>query len=135
MRIAVLFMAFSLFLLNGAFAFETKCNFCSEQTSSYFKDNISEPMLYTDFLSSDSSMMIASEISVNEARPLTVTGENNPDSIKAVSYNLDNIIEFINMTEDIKSFTEDKIDLLANFRNGDDVVVPLGFFLYMNKKF
>ncbi|NIV41843.1 MAG: hypothetical protein GWN50_05675 [Candidatus Dadabacteria bacterium] len=135
MRTAVLFVALTLFTLSSAFALDTNCNFCSKDTADFFNDNLTEQLITSAFISNDTNILLASDTSITDTNPHTVSGENNFKQFEAGSYNLDNIIELINKTEDIKSFTQDKIDLLANFRDGDDVVVPLGFFLYMNKKF
>ena len=52
---------------------------------------------------------------------------------------LDDILnQYKNNEEGIFANTKNNIDLLSGFRTGDkgqDVLVPLGFFVYLNKKF
>ena len=119
MRIALLFLSITLLSVSGAFA----------------NDSLSEQSIETSFITDDTNILVAANTSDTDSKPLSVSGDNNINSFEITPYNLDNIIDMIKKSDDIKSFTQDKIDLLANFRDGDDVVVPLGFFLYMNKKF
>ncbi len=51
------------------------------------------------------------------------------------SANFDSLMDLIKDTDDSLAYRKEKFDILENFRNGDDVVVPLGFLLYINKKF
>lgn len=51
---------------------------------------------------------------------------------------LDELFKLYKFDENFIEDTKSNIDILANFRqgeNGQDVLVPLGFFLYLNKKF
>lgn len=68
-------------------------------------------------------------------KTLSISGGNNFEDFNVEAYNLDSLLDLVNDAEALKAVTEEKIDLLSSFRNGDDVVVPLGFFLYLNKKF
>ena len=139
MRIALLFISITLFSLSGAFALESKCNFCSQANADYFQDKLSSQdhtILSLSFINSDNQVFIASEKELIEDIPsASIEGDKEIKPLQSITSNIENILEFIKESENTKSIAEKNIDLLANFRNGDDIVVRLGFLLFVKKNF
>jgi hypothetical protein len=136
MRVGVLFICITLFSLTGAFAMQSKCNFCSEANADFYDAQLSVQSMPASFIDSNDLIFVASEIDLKDDTKLPSVAEDKEiKALPSISGNIDGLLELINDTDNIEAFTQDKIDLLANFRNGDDVVVPLGFLLYINKKF
>ena len=139
MRIVVSFIFLTLFSLSSSFALQQNCNFCSQANADYYNDQLSDQdynIMSISFIDPDIQLFIASDEKIDgDVQLPSLKAENEFRPSQSVPTNIENILEFIKHTENIKSFDDENIDLLANFRNGDDVVVPIGFFLYINKKF
>ena len=139
MRIVVSFIFLTLFSLSSSFALQQNSNFCSQANSDYYNDQLSEQdynMMFISFIDPDNQLFVASDEKIDDDVQLpSLNAENEFRPLLSMPTHIENILEFIKHTENIKSFDDENIDLLANFRNGDDIVVPIGFFLYINKKF
>lgn len=139
MRIVVSFIFLTLFSLSSSFALQQNCNFCSQANADYYNDQLSEQdynMMFISFIDPDNQLFVASDEKIDDDVQLpSLNAENEFRPLLSMPTHIENILEFIKHTENIKSFDDKTIDLLANFRNGDDIVVPIGFFLYINKKF
>ncbi len=136
MKFTLLLLVITLFPLSGAFAMQTKCNFCSEVNADYYNDGLSERVLPISFIEADDNIFVAYGAGVKKAAQQPSVADNKEIKLlPSLPINIDGLLELINNTENIEEFTQEKVDLLANFRNGDDVVVPLGFLFYINKKF
>ena len=139
MRIVVFFIFLTLFSLSSSFALQQNCNFCSQANADYYNDQLSDQdndIMSISFIDPNNQLFVASDEKIDDDVQLpSLNAENEFKPSQSVPTNIENILEFIKDTENIKSFADENIDLLANFRNGDDVVVPMGFFLYINKKF
>jgi hypothetical protein len=135
MRVGLFFICLTLFSLSGAFAMQSKCNFCSEANADYYNEQLSGQIMPISFIDPSDRLLLASGEVSDDVQLPSVGGDKKVKSFQPLSNNIENILELINRTDNVKSFTDKNIDLLANFRNGDDVVVPLGFLLYINKKF
>ncbi len=139
MRIVVSFIFLTLFSLSSSFALQQNCNFCSQANADYYNDQLSEQnynMMFISFIDPDNQLFVASDEKIDDDVQLpSLNAENEFRPLLSMPTHIENILEFIKHTENIKSFDDENIDLLANFRNGDDIVVPIGFFLYINKKF
>jgi len=139
MRIVVSFIFLTLFSLSSSFALQQNCNFCSQADADYYNDQLSEQdynMMFISFIDPDNQLFVASDEKIDDDVQLpSLNAENEFRPSLSMPTHIENILEFIKHTENIKSFDDETIDLLANFRNGDDIVVPIGFFLYINKKF
>jgi hypothetical protein len=114
---------------------QSKCNFCSEANADYYNEQLSGQIMPISFIDPSDRLLLASGEVSDDVQLPSVGGDKKVKSFQPLSNNIENILELINRTDNVKSFTDKNIDLFANFRNGDDVVVPLGFLLYINKKF
>lgn len=140
-KVILITVLFSLSLAYLSAADESNmCNTCSLIDEEYIA--VSSDKVYTTEEEVDTEIptrMVNSKIDTGNA----VIQKNDKPDFEDVLFRsqinrLDEILKQYKNNEDGIFATTKNIDLLSGFRrgeNGRDVIVPLGFFVYLNKKF
>jgi len=143
MRVVLYFTAlFVIIFVYGSVAEEDNlCKSCSLSNENELLISSGSQYLTEDKPDSEISNLISVSNTDNGTSAIKSNNKANFDDVlfRTQITRLDDILnQYKNNEEGIFANTKKNIDLLSGFRTGDkgqDVIVPLGFFVYLNKKF
>jgi len=142
MRRVLLFTILTVvFPFLNAHATQSNCELCKVFNNVEYKyiSDINEQQ-YSVINSEDKyykTMFVALEDNIDNSHTVVRDNNKNQNFSNSNIENLKDILEIYN-NESLKSIAQNNIDIFSSFhkgKDGKDIFVPLGIFLYLNKKF